>query len=430
MRHIMALVLVLLSLTMAPAYTVAQEATPAAGEVASTAGIDLPALAMTGTALAAAGYPAVTSTGQQLLVSPADYAATYTYAPIAKAVYANALKQAGFQGAHVAYWQIVDPASDATQRELTTYVESYADAAGAMAGITAVEALYLTASSHREVVNEPPTIGDQSMIFRDTDIARSATPTAEEAEAPHSITLVFRLGSVVAGVDITDYTGQLPPLADLEPLAEAMSDQLEMVLAQDAPGLAFQALRVSPATTAFDGYENRDGVLIPRGTESREQRQLREALWGGPHAVYRSAAYVASGGEGYDDDLLVQNILVPFADEDAAQAYLERFPTAVEATSDYADIVLHAMDAGDAGLALTYTVHTADGKVFHVRRAVVRKGTMITDIALRAVDSSPSAAWLDALVSASLACLHTAGWCPEEPVSTDLAPSQLATPTP
>lgn len=420
MLRLLTLIAVLMSILAEPGLAAAQEATPAASPVSAANAVELPALAITLQDLADAGYPAATIAGSDLRLAPGAYAAIYTYAAIEKGRYGKALEEAGFRGGHVMYWQVVDPDSGEVQREIATYVEAYADAAGAEAGFDAAEALYLAETSKREIVTGTRTIGDRSAIFRDIDDQESATPTLDANDVPRSITLLFRVGDLDAGVDVVDYDRNLPPVTDLETLADAVRNRIVTERDQETPGLAFQALRVSPSTTSLDGYENLHGQLIPRSNESPEQRQFRETIWGGEEDVYRSATFVSAGAEGYDDDVLVQNALTQFENEDAAAEYLSAVPQLLNGSPDYSDLDISPSDAGDEAVTAAYTIQGSNGQVFHVERTIARKGSMVTDVAIRSVDGSPSAGALAALVTASLECLGGESWCPPAPVPAGL----------
>jgi hypothetical protein len=115
-------------------------------------------------------------------------------------------------------------------------------------------------------------IGDQ------TDATRSADVELESGDPWQRLELAFRLGKLVASVDVIDYRNVEPELAVAELLAEALLTKIERVQAEGTPGLSPRALRLAPLASWIEANRLRDFYVRVGGRDEPTFAQMVAAL--------------------------------------------------------------------------------------------------------------------------------------------------------
>jgi hypothetical protein len=439
MRYVVVLTFIVASLLLAPLSAEAQEPTPDTSPPAAEAPLDLPALTLSPADLEAAGWPGYGESTGYLAVGPDSVADAFVGGGLTtaeeEARIADELRAAGIERFYARWLGHADPDTGETTREILSYIEEYPDAAGADAGFEIIQAASMAVDPTAQRIAGTRTIGERSQITLYGATEAAATPAATPVDAAGSgplwLDLAFRLGELNAGVALIDYTGQQPSVADVEALADLLLAKIASEREQETAGLSFQTLRLADAIGSFDAYVRQNGETIAFVGDTEADRQERAALYGSATDGYRVVQYIAVDDDaGFDDDPLAQALLLRFADEAAASAYLAELPALVDADPTFETVTTRAAapDLGDESVGVAYTTAGPDGGTNHQERVAVRDGADVITVIVRALESAPPVAAVDTLAAAALACLESDGWCPPVAIPDGLIPQ--ATPVP
>jgi len=312
------------------------------------------------------------------------------------------LEDAGF-----AYWyetsQYVPLDADDPQgpvaRQVSSYVLEFEDEDGAEAGweLLEDESFDETARDLRQVAD----FGDQSEATR----YRASDPVT--GDMYDALDLSIRLGAFHVGVRVTDWVGEELELADAEALAEVLQERVETVLDGAGPGLSTQAVRLTgeEIVSTLDTYSllTRKAVYLYSESTRGSVRRQNDAAELDQTDVYVVWQH-APGGEGVEDDIWYSVDLMHFADEDAADAWLDGIRQRIENNTNFTDFEVDtgAPQLGDASIA--YTAKWAESPIFY-RTAALRVGTTVAVVEIQGPERVPSIAVED-VAEAQADCLE------------------------
>lgn len=368
--------------------------------------LDLPALVLTPDDLAAAGLPGYGHRNSALHTTPEAMSAEFVGGEsLTEALIVDFLGRAGLQRYYVVWFDLVDPETGETVRRVVSSIHEYDDAGGAAAGIEAVAILRTALDPTATVLATTRPFGDQAQMI--------LAETAPVVDAPTTklLDVQFRFGQRVAGVTIFDYTDQQPEIATVEALAGIMVDKLQNLAAQEQPGLSFRALRLTGAEVATDVYFRRDGAIMPIAGETAEHLRVRELSYGTAPDVYRTFHFLPV--DPYPThDLRVLNLVLGFADEAEAAAYLDTLPDVLAQDPEVGELTVlpDRPGLGDEAITLMEASTGGDSPETWV---VVRDGALVTYVAA----GTDSLAIVDALAAAATSCLQSVEWCPPATIS-------------
>lgn len=143
---------------------------------------------------------------------------------------------------------------------------------------------------------------------------------AGDANAKEVVGLRFRSGSIVAGIEVRDYTGKAPSRSTVEKLAKTV--QARIKAGQGQPELGTLVVHHRPASTEF--YSHRSGTTVPLFQENHDQFQARslEFANAGIEDVYLSNQTLATGSNDQSIDVLLSVALYRLPSASAASDYL------------------------------------------------------------------------------------------------------------
>jgi hypothetical protein len=262
-------------------------------------------------------------------------------------------------------------------------------------------------------------IGDGTVLFRET---------RDQSDPLRMLILAFRTDRLIAVVQLWDYAGEEPAVAEVERLGARLLERIEDGVAGEAPGLGSRVLRLQ--NTEFDVlYEVRsdhylrlDGEELPLDYEDAETVAARSEAAGDAIDVYGFNQFVQEV-DAVDPSLPYQmgwsGTLYRFADDEAAADWLaggleliERETYGGEVTVQDLEELPDAPAFGDESVTVSYLAEYRDGYVAQAYRVQARFGAVVVDAMLAAsagVDL-PFAAF-EALAAYQAAC-DTADGCP------------------
>jgi hypothetical protein len=151
-------------------------------------------------------------------------------------------------------------------------------------------------------------------------------PLPGDPNATGVVGLRFRVGSIVAGIEIRDYTGKAPSHASVEKLAKKVESRIKAE--QDEPELG--ALVVHHRSFGHDYYVHRSGVTVRTYQQSDDEfasdsAEFRDAA---VQDVFLSRQTLATGRDGKSIDVLLAVTLYRLSSATQASAYLNNVSTA------------------------------------------------------------------------------------------------------
>jgi hypothetical protein len=319
-------------------------------------------------------------------------------------------------------------AAPAPARSVASSVTEYADAAAAAAAFAALaegSAAALPAGATPVAGGALPAgavpgtrvVGDASAIARRPGVdPGSGLPY-------RGLELVFRTGTLVAGVGVYDYAGGEPAVAEVEALAAVVLARIERVRAGGGPGLSPRALRLGAArpeapgpVPVYEGYDRLGGATVPEYGESAEALAARAARLGEATDAYRVVQRLPAGTAAAGDDVVYASVLFRFADAAAAAAWLAG---AEERLARVPGFTAVAPAAGAAAVGDESRAFAVDSRVGgeDARGVVVvaRVGREVAQVRLFA-PQAPPLALAEELAVAQAGCLRWAGRCGRLPV--------------
>ena len=404
----------------------AQPGTPAASSP-NDEWLDLAAMALTPSDLAAEGMGGY-AVGFAATLSPAELAEGRARA-LGRSV--REVRAAfGADGLRRAYDAVLEAAAGpagpaAGPAQIEVFLEEYPDADRAAAALARNQSFVddLVRGARTGIYTDvrmesgTRTVGPESRLIRYRGEAAPGQPRAGMAFA--ALELDFRVGPLIAGVALTDYSGAEPAVAVVEPLAARFRDRIDRVLAGGGPGLSTRVLRLagSGVGTYADGYFLLGGEAVPFFGEPAAALAARTAQYAAANQTdwYVLQQAIPAGDGATAVVYLYNSFLDGFASDAAAAAAMEEWSRrgSGPGAEDLA-VRTDAPDLGDGSAAVTFTNPTLlPGQRFRVARVHVRVGATVATIDLaQAGEDDPPREVVDALATAQAACLAGAG-CPD-----------------
>lgn len=207
-------------------------------------------------------------------------------------------------------------------RTLATTLAEYDDRAGAEQGMTTFLSWLADPASEEEVSSK---IGDEAQLF---DIGG---PLPADPSSTGVVGLRFRVGSLVVGIEIRDYTGTAPNRADLEKLARKVAQRIKTEQSAAEPGLG--ALVVHHRATATEFYPHRGSNTVRLLQENADQFDARATEFGaaGIEDVFLSNQALVAGDDPQQTDILLSIAAYRLPSNSEASAYLYAASTAFAA---------------------------------------------------------------------------------------------------
>ena len=422
----------------ATATATTNDASPAVGAESYAGALNLPAMVLTPADLAAVGFPGYGKFADGTFV-PFDalVANTAVFRGLPAAEVRAAYEAAGwrrFYGSTLGVPSVPGDHYSRTNQVAWSFVNEYADAAGAGAAFAYLSRRGDAAYARIDAVTGTKVVGDESRI--------ESTVVADPAFGSGTgLSTLFRRDTLIGGVGFevssdaaslmataayvppaaAPVAGSVPTVAAVEPLAARLLAKMEAALAADAPGLSVSALRLDRATAPIvyesEGYRVRDGETPPFYGGFADDILALPALFATVEEVYEVEQLLEVGEDPADYNPYYLLRLIRFAEEDAASAFLAAFPAALAAgagtTIDTALIVGGAVDLGDESRAIGF------GRGFNSDRPAayelyVRVGPTVITVFLGST-LQPDLAIVEELAAAQVTCL-TAGACAPVPI--------------
>lgn len=332
------------------------------------------------------------------------------------------LTDAGWQLRYLAYFGVPDEADTTFITEGTTsYVTLYEDAAGAELGFAVTEDEGETEDI--EDVADAPELGDESELTR-------ITGTDEATGNPFtSLDYAFRVDNLIAGVSVTDFSGEEPNQDEVIALAELVLERIETVLDGDAPELFGRLLRLEPGQVATTQYATEYYLLID-GDYLRFYNEPEDAVTQRSDFLGENEVEATYQYEGYflptnvtdpNQSLAVITRLYSFADEEAAAAFVDTAaqdlvddPIDYENVERLDDVPDFAGADGGAASGVSYDFPISEEVAASGFRYWVQTGSTVVSVQADRVDGLSEDAVVD-LVQTQLACITQDTLC--EPVA-------------
>jgi hypothetical protein len=252
---------------------------------------------------------------------------------------------------------------------------------------------------------EVPTIGDA------VDVRHGFCGCAG-TKSP-AVTVVFREGTLVAQIDLSDFAPDESPFSGTYQLTAAviadfgriMAGRMADVSAQGpGTGLGTAVLRLGDDSARFetvnDDYLRLDNVDLPQYFKDRAESDHFNDGFGDATDVYWYAMHPANNSVWYS------TYLYGFPTEESASAWFARTPAAVNSFGKDVEIVADTSGHGDESLTVRFGY--GKGNLQFVR-TYVRVGDVVASIDVGAY-TAPSMDAVDILVSAQTDCLQN-GQC-------------------
>jgi hypothetical protein len=228
------------------------------------------------------------------------------------------LKDAGLtQAFALALAQFGTGGATGVTRSVATTIAEYATPGGAGQGLKTFLSWLADPASEIPV---SASVGSGAQMF---DI-QGGLP--DDPKATGVVGLRFRVGSIVAGIEIRDYAGKAPATSTLEKLAQTV--EARITAGQEQPGLG--ALVVHHRAAASEYYVHRSGTTVPLYEEDQDQFKVRSAEFGdaGIEDVFLSNQTLALGSDRKSIDVLLSVALYRLPSATQASAYLNNASTA------------------------------------------------------------------------------------------------------
>lgn len=203
-------------------------------------------------------------------------------------------------------------------RSLATTIAEYEDDDGAETGL---ETFLAWLSDPSWLVSDAPEIGDESQMFDAPD----GLPSDESTGV---VGLRFRLGSLVIGVEIRDYSGADVSQDEVVSLAEEVVERIE-----DLNESSLGRLALRHRSSSVEYYVHLDGTTVPLGSETEDQRDARSAEFSaaGIDNVFLSSQILVTGSDPSNPDVMMYVTLYELPSAVDASNYLFRATNAFAA---------------------------------------------------------------------------------------------------
>jgi len=203
-------------------------------------------------------------------------------------------------------------------RSLATTIAEYSDEVGAASGLTTFLAWL---SDPTWNVDGAPTIGDESQLFDSPDGLPSDDSTGV-------VGLRFRIGTLVVGIEIRDYSGEAVDQNTVQSLAEEVAERIE-ALSESSLG----SLALHHRAGSAEYYVFLDGTAIPLSGESVEQTDSRDDEFNGAGIdnVFLSNQALVVGDDPNNPEVVMYITLYQLPSTSAASDYLFRASNAFAA---------------------------------------------------------------------------------------------------
>jgi len=312
----------------------------------------------------------------------------------------NTLDEAGFARAYQAWLSPMTVADGDAERTVVSYTVEYADAEGAADAFEFTQDE--TAAGDATDLEELDQLGDES---EGTLIAGDDDETGEPYALLDTTVLLDRLH---IGVMLLDWGGAEPNVDDAEVLIEALLERVETVVNDGDWGLSNQVVRLTGDTVSpyADAYLLRDGAATLLYNDEIDERELEEiAEEMGQTDEYRVRQRLMPANDDPDDDAWYYLSVLRFEDDDAAEAWIEERPDAIENYDAFEDVEFADEDDVDIGdAAFSYTaVSVNTGTHFH--NITFQLGDLIIVLDLSGPTTVPAEAVL-AVAEAQWTCLE------------------------
>ncbi|MBA2596533.1 MAG: hypothetical protein H0V00_07905 [Chloroflexia bacterium] len=300
-----------------------------------------------------------------------------------------------------------------------TYVREFADAAGAASAFTFLEdesAAPAPSSgatpvaggvSLSEDIPGTQVIGDESEITRHLGIVSST------GLPYNALDLTFQVDNLVAGVELSDYTGGEPEVAEVEALAQTYLERIEQVKAEGGPGLSTQIVRLDAPDIVGtrDEYGRLGGVQAPDYNESAETFAARGGRADASTDYYTVSQRLPAGSDATGDDVSYGSFIYRFADDAAAADWLNKDEERLAGIAAFVEFTAmpDATTFGDE--SRTYAIDRLSGEqVTSGYLIYARVGNDVVDLRVFAKPEAPLAV-AEELAQAQVACLESEGVC-------------------
>jgi hypothetical protein len=344
------------------------------------------------------------------------------------------LTEIGWQREYISFLSLPSRADPARPDQIIrSYITEYTDANGAAAGFDYLEDESMVAGAHD--VDLDGTYGQESELTSESGFS---SLTGRQFR---SLDLTFRMGALIAGVNIIQYPtadrtepdiGQVKELAKLMQARIAKSPVI-------ASGLGARVVRIAHAeaevVTLDDAYYRVGGNDIPLEGESPDAAGLRTD-------TYRNAIDVYQLWQGIEtaeaSGALYGVTLLHFPDESAAETWLDDLTDILATNPFYGDIgpANAGIELGDQTVGLSYASGGGGPNDPHALILAVRIGSDVARIHLVPqgnLESVPTTALVE-LAQSEINCLTSTGCAETIPVPDSLVAALTktspATPSP
>jgi hypothetical protein len=302
---------------------------------------------------------------------------------------------------------------------IRSYVREFDDAAGAAVAFNFLEDESFASSPTSGVT---PVAGEMSLaedipgtrvIGDDSEITRHLGVGSFTNLPFNSLDLTFRVGNLVAGVSLSDFTGGEPEVAEVEAMAQIYLERITQVQAEGGPGLSTRIVRLdAPDITASrDDYAVLDGVIAPDYNQTAESAAEKLARYGAASDVAFVIQRFPSGGEGSGDDVYYRSDIYRFADDAAATDWLTRSEERLANLSGVVSFtpVPDAATLGDESQSFAIERVSSEQET-RGYLIYARVGNEVAETRLFAQPEAPLAV-AEELAQAQVACLESAEIC-------------------
>lgn len=366
MRRALAVLALLVSLTLGAGGVVAQDAGGA-----SDAPLDLPAL----------------------VLRPADLPAGYGVL--------DGLFFSPLTGVVAEYWAelgLPDPASDGTSlsRKAITRLTQYEDADAAqerlneirdeLSGAAPQGDDIVIADENGQPIDAPRQLVPDAPIIADDTITTTLTSTSVQGTPVNALEINYRIGTILAEVTISDFSGTPPTYDEVAALAYVVLDRITGSSEESAPGWSAKRLSFDDEDEdlqeieSAESYLELDGEPFPLVNDTDESFADRAEVWTGGNVkdVYQvNQTLGALGSDDPADHLFYTAWIYSFGSAEDARDFVE---TALEDVLDdpagYASVeeervsgfggetggIAYEYDLGDGDTSSGYRVWVQDGR--------------------------------------------------------------------
>lgn len=296
--------------------------------------------------------------------------------------------------------------ASSVEERVVSYVMSFGDETSAASGYAAWAAAW---QAEYESVSTNALVGDERSVV-----------TGEARDADGSpfplVHVMFRAGSVVAGISVEFFTGFAPAQETAEALAVLQRQRIDAVLTRGAPDLSGRILYfdVPGVQWASAMYGIRDGQRVFRDSDTRssaaesqatataagivDQFQVEQQLAGDPGGSASPLAFYTAR-------------IVTFADAGTASTYIsDSVARLSEGGAENLTPVSVIAAAGEEVAAYTYTHQRDDGVGLNDYRIYARTGSTVFSFAINSTGQIDPAA-MDAVASLQASCLAGTASC-------------------